>query len=512
MGCLASKVVPGNLPTSPVEVAPGSLIPVFAALDGQLVAALEAGAIKLLRADYLRDAPITQIERRQHLEMLEQTADRAVHIFLTPSEAISELRKSARTIGALTYGWQTPGHPDVDGAYLAAVRRFLHSQLGAHVRAVFWDFASLPQKPRSAAEDALFQQALAVMGDVYASAVGTLVMRHRTVPPRPAALDGQAVVLVGSDGPLDSAAAETELRRELCAHGSEDLAWANFEEQPSRWWRVRFASHADIETVAAAVKAAATSGRGDGVVGVFALYNSQPYEQRGWTTLESGVSTEALARAAFYPEITTALARLPPKLVEIDGERPVAAAAHVQARGGAGPRIESVRAAIAAATFTGKGDKEVVLALYNAYIVKMEIAMTASGEAMEIVYEGERNAAGQYEGRGKGRFVDGTVYEGEWVGGWREGRGRCEYADGNVYEGDFRAGKSEGRGTIWFANGDITVSLFEANALVGEGVRWEAGGHAAVRTRDGKPVEAISLDEARQACMRLALPFPHRAY
>ena len=94
---------------------------------------------------------------------------------------------------------------------------------------VVHSFASLYQKPRTAEQDALFGQALKVMGDVYASALGTTVhhptgphppsrtspttrhhaqvMRHRSVPPRTKSLDGELVVKAKSGAALDGACA-----------------------------------------------------------------------------------------------------------------------------------------------------------------------------------------------------------------------------------------------------------------------------------------------------------------
>ena len=46
------------------------------------------------------------------------------------------------------------------------------------------------QWPRSNAEDAAFGRAIKVMGDLYASAVGTTVMQRREIPMRPADMDG----------------------------------------------------------------------------------------------------------------------------------------------------------------------------------------------------------------------------------------------------------------------------------------------------------------------------------
>ena len=64
---------------------------------------------------------------------------RGSRMFLSADEAVAALRAKKRSIAGLTYGWTTPDDPDVTAAYLAAVRRFLRSPLGAHVTAVFWE-------------------------------------------------------------------------------------------------------------------------------------------------------------------------------------------------------------------------------------------------------------------------------------------------------------------------------------------------------------------------------------
>ena len=57
-------------------------------------------------------------------------------------------------------------------------------------------FSSLPQRPRSPAEDVRFGHALEVMGDLYASAIGTTVLQIKEIPDRPAEYDG-ALALFG---------------------------------------------------------------------------------------------------------------------------------------------------------------------------------------------------------------------------------------------------------------------------------------------------------------------------
>ena len=254
--------------------------------------------------------------------------------------------------------------------------------------------------------------ALNVMGDVYSSALGTTVIRHRGIPARPAHLDGVVAVLVEAGGVLDGAGGEAELKRTL---GLQDGEGATFEEGR---WLVRFASHARAE---AAVLAGA--GEAAGAAAIFTFHNGRTYDERGWTTFESAVSTEALANVVYYKGLQAVLAKLPPKLVEIDGEEPREAeeAAGGPTDEGTGPRIERVRASIRAAAFTGKGDKDMVLRLYGAYITSIGNAMVLSGERVDGVYEGERNAAGEEEGRGTYRYADGDVYDGEYKAGKMKG-------------------------------------------------------------------------------------------
>ena len=103
------------------------------------------------------------------------------------------------------------------------------------------------------------------MGDVYASALGTTVVRHCSVPARPAELDGEVVILVEKGGGLDGAGAEAELRSALGAFENP-----RFEEGR---WRVRFPTHAAAEE---AVEAATAAGALPGAIAVFLFYNGRP--------------------------------------------------------------------------------------------------------------------------------------------------------------------------------------------------------------------------------------------
>ena len=63
-----------------------------------------------------------------------------------------------------------------------------------YIEALFWDYASLFQKPpggeRTNEEQEAFDRSLDVMADVYASAVGTTALQLKEIPTRPTRFDG----------------------------------------------------------------------------------------------------------------------------------------------------------------------------------------------------------------------------------------------------------------------------------------------------------------------------------
>ena len=161
----------------------------LAALDADVMELLRNGAIKLLSADFLRSThTMKTLVRRQELEALE--AHSRERIFLSSAEAVAALQRRQREVGALTYCWCSAGNPDPAGAYLSALTGFLRSHSGAHIVGIFWDYASLPQAPRTDAEHASFREALQVMADLYASAFSVTVIRHLAVPPKPPSFEG----------------------------------------------------------------------------------------------------------------------------------------------------------------------------------------------------------------------------------------------------------------------------------------------------------------------------------
>ena len=210
-------------------------------LDEPLRVALTNGTMRLLDADALRAGALKHVARRQSLEQ-EQPS-----IFLAPEKATAILAYGARKVGVLTFPWRTRSDPDPDGQTLAAVLRFLSSPAGQHIRGIFWDFPCLPQVPRTDVEEAQYRSGLARMGDLYASPVGTTVIRSASnIPPCPPHL----AHLVIAHGPTEKS--ETELRSVLRARGHPAKRLEFLDAYG--FWKVEFHSRAKAQ---AAVKMAA---------------------------------------------------------------------------------------------------------------------------------------------------------------------------------------------------------------------------------------------------------------
>ena len=142
------------------------------------------------------------------------------------------------------------------------------------------------------------------------------------------------------------------------------------------------------------------------------------------------MSTEAIACAQDYKGLDAVLDRLPPKIIEIDGDGPREADADEVGGGdeGRGPRIERVRASIKAATFTGKGDDKV------------------GWSCITITLEDWQRDGLLARRWSRCMRVSTTRRE-------REGYGTLRFATYNVTRGV--EGKERGRGTYRFADGDV---------------------------------------------------------
>ena len=98
-------------------------------------------------------------------------------------------------------------------------------------------------------------------------------------------------------------------------------------------------------------------------------------------------SDEIISRLACYPSVMDKLAAWPSKLVDICGAQPVAATTQPNER--AGQRIDRIRFALTdpnQTQFTGRGDREKVLRIFDTFVAKVTLAVVtleSSGSADE---------------------------------------------------------------------------------------------------------------------------------
>ena len=96
----------------------------------------------------------------------------------------------------------------------------------------------------------------------------------------------------------------------------------------------------------------------------------------------------------------------------------------------------------------------------------------------EEIYEGKL-VDGLREGLGKLTYINGSVYEGEFVNNLPSGNdGRLTFPDGREYRGTFINGLMQGYGTFEWPNGDAYVGSFNANAITGSGKFFWQGTNA----------------------------------
>ena len=142
----------------------------YTTLYAGLLESVRSGAIKPLRGRFVKAL-------HKHGGRLKRRQDLPPEAFWT----YEELKAVAEKLGkdrygylfvALSYRWLSADHPDPDGFHLAIIAEvaalylknsgltyvFIRADLDPALAdfALFWDFASLPQKPRTEAEELLF--------------------------------------------------------------------------------------------------------------------------------------------------------------------------------------------------------------------------------------------------------------------------------------------------------------------------------------------------------------------
>ena len=238
-------------------------------LDKIVIQVLMCGAIRLLCVKWLLMQPDNfKMPNRQALEEIERSYERSgisPSPLLSREEAAALVERGDRSIGALTYGWLSPGDPDPDGSRMRVLRRAL-ARLA--IEALFWDFGSLYQAERTPEQKDLFEIALkgGAMNQLYASILATTVLQIEEIPPRPAEFDGVVCLFK-----LSSNVDENMVRAALVGFGA--IESCDLSGSPAI---VRFTSHA---SAVAAKDAGAPPGLCEGLD---TLYNETPYFSRGW--------------------------------------------------------------------------------------------------------------------------------------------------------------------------------------------------------------------------------------
>jgi len=322
--------------------------------ESKLVSTLEGGAIRLVNVRWL----MTKSRESGFYILRYQELANVSGALLSPSEAAKLFSSHTRSVFVLSYGWLNKASPDPFGVRVSQVVGFFEQleQEGnlPRVAGLFWDYASMPQMPRTDAEDQLFFQALGLIDKLYASALGTTVIQLKAIPPLPASEAGKVRLCAL---PVDM---EREWAGKIVAG-----KYARFGKIESVEM-VPELSEAVIkfESKEAAAKALKFSTKALGLRGAWLCYeyNERAYDARGWCILEAAISSEYLGRSTRHPKLAHIMGSVErAKLYEISTLPAVPAAPE------APQAAIKVAAALKAAKFTSAGDRDVVLKIYKRF-------------------------------------------------------------------------------------------------------------------------------------------------
>ena len=356
---------------------------ILTSFDDPLVKALERGDIRLLRTSWLLAQPDDyRLQNRQELEALE-AAGASPSPLMRPEEAAALVRKGTRSAGSVSHGWLMPGHPDPVCTRVKLLRRELRNR--PYIEATFFDYASLYQGQRNEVQQAAFSRALQVMGDLYASAIGTTVLQIKEIPKRPKEYDG-ALALFGL-----KVSDESSIRQAFEEYGT--VVSCEVGGHPEA--KVFFSTHeAALHAKESASKLVHICG------GIDTLYNDRSYDGRsgeagrdnddgrGWCTMESAASSELLMRLKAYPKMQEALDKLGrPKLLLLSSSESTVEVDLQDSE--LATRVEEVTLRITIAHFIGRGDKPVVIQTYRDYVDRMGTVLTQTFVAL-----GSRSSSG----------------------------------------------------------------------------------------------------------------------
>lgn len=141
---------------------------------------VECDAVKFVKHSYLKKCYTTG-------RLLARRQDLPNEAFATKQQVLAAIDApefDKQVFVAISYGWLTKDHPDPGNEHLKELMT-VPSWLGRDLTArgvdifYFWDFLSLPQEPRDAHQEKLFEMAKATMNSFYGA---TLKCRRRGFP------------------------------------------------------------------------------------------------------------------------------------------------------------------------------------------------------------------------------------------------------------------------------------------------------------------------------------------
>ena len=340
-------------------------------IDKPVMKQLQDGSIRLLRCGWLLSDEADSVLR-------EDTEDHGVVVrmrrcqelpeaaFFSPEEAAELFGRGDRSVLVLSYRWQIAAHPDPLGTTLATVRGYLSNEASVDSLALFWDFASLPQKPRTEDETDQFKSGLKVMGFFYASVTGTAVIQVKDMPPRPRCYDGKVVIFNLQAHQLS----EFLLSQDLSRFGIVVNCRIDAENGVAG---IQFESHDAAERACNELEDADL------------LYNGRGYDRSGWCTFEQASSRTVashLAKAEENGELPKRYARAQEsraKVVELsDGEVRISDETVQEPTA----LLEQALADLDTAVFIGKGDRAVVKGMLLDLEWNIKTALARAEDAM----------------------------------------------------------------------------------------------------------------------------------
>ena len=284
---------------------------------------------------------IHQVERQAELQQSNPFLPRSQDLFSAApgaftdgNEAASRLVQQRHRVLVLSHGWRSDVQPDPDGKELRAIRSWLKRQDPATLKncSLFYDWVSVRQREPHTGQmtdqdRAAFDEALNLMGNLFASVHGTSVLRlaPEKMPDAPVELQG-IIWLIFEDVDLSTAGLHEVLQMAIAVgrpvkhrYGykvtlrfkSKEAAADGLARAEQRWpWFKTFPHKEPPGNQTKKEDWPFVHGYG---------YNEVPYSERKWTIFESGVAdaTKALLRhERAYVRESNAV----PKLVELKFE------------------------------------------------------------------------------------------------------------------------------------------------------------------------------------------------